>query len=108
MLPQSLLLELNLGISSHVLKAATATQIGKMAGRRDALCGWFQHFQRSQFIKFAAGPDHLRHHRLTRQSPVNKLGFAVIPGNTPAVVAQVFDVERTGSWGSGFLRLLLI
>src|SRR5690554_1648950 len=88
MLPQGVFLEPDLGIGTHVLKAAATTKIGKLTGRLLSVRSRFQNLQGTQFVELAAGADHLRHHRFTRQGPVHKLDFTFGPGDPAAVMAQ--------------------
>ncbi len=59
---QGLLFELYLGITGHVLKAAAAAQVGKIAGWRGPLWCRGQYFEGSQFIKLATRANHFGNH----------------------------------------------
>jgi hypothetical protein len=96
MFPQGVFLELDLGIATHVLKAATTTQVGKLAGGSLATGGSVQNLFGTQFVELASTGHHFRHHGFAWQGAIDKLGFAVLTGNTPAIMAQGFNLTAHG------------
>jgi len=82
-----------------MLKAAAPAEIGMGAGRLDTIRVRLAHQFGSEFIESTVSLHHFCDDLLTRQRTVNKLGFAVDPGDTPAIVAQGFNGAFPGFRG---------
>ncbi len=79
-----------------MLEAAATAQVGKLAGWRLAVRRGFQNLFSAQLVELATAGHHFRHDRFARQGSIHKLRFAVLTGNTPAVVAQGFNLTAHG------------
>src|SRR5690606_40272108 len=76
--------------------AAATAQVRKRAGRLFRSRRGLQHLKGTQLIKFTAAADDFRHYGFARQGAVNKLDFSVSTGNTPAIMAQGFNLTTHG------------
>src|SRR6056297_415238 len=96
MFPQGVFLERDLGVTTHMLEATATTQVGKLVGWCLAVRRGFQNLFGAQFVELASTGHHFRHHGFARKGSIDKLGLAILTGDSPAVMAQRFDLTAHG------------
>jgi hypothetical protein len=79
-----------------MLEATATAQVSELAGWRLSIRRSFENLFGAQFVELASTGHHFRHHGFARQGAIHKLGFAILTGDTPAVMAQGLNLTAHG------------